>query len=226
MRRESLLRVGISEEDDGKTLYFRQMKEPCVLFDVRPSGDVENWWIDELQNEIELKFDNNGPLWRAIYYTPHLDDEEVVMIFSFHHSAFDGGSIMSFYDKFLSLCNEYSEDINTSFPDIVIQPLTPSIFDLWKYSAYWWIFGCMAILKLLWTVFTGRFVKVYSDEKSLSPGFVDKDMKKCTRIYPFKLDSSILQQLKLQCKEHNVTIHSALSSASILGYFDYYNSKY
>ena len=205
------------------------MEDPYVDFTIDAARDYPNWWIDEFQHDIERKFNStDGPLWRVtIYENQHEQNDPTVLIFTFHHCAFDGGSIMSFYNKFLTLCAAFDEDDSRS--DVFAVPPRPGIYrnpmEIWNHPVSWWK-GISTLLGGIFNYVTGKYAVTFSPDLFNSPGLENPEEEAHTRIYPFSLEGDVLSELKSKCKANSVTIHSAISAAALLAYINSYNGKH
>ena len=224
-QKEPILRTKITKEPE---FWFRQMEEPKIDFKTEKAKDHNNWWIDELEKEIEIKFNTEtGPLWRTIYYESSNDDDDTnILIFTFHHAILDGGSIMAFYEKFLSICAQIDSNKNKLINDFDFTPseISKPMKELWK-QPIGWFSGIKFICKMIYNHFTGNLLNIYSPKDWNSPGFENSEFPRHTRIFPLSLNENQLNELKLKCKAHNVTIHSAISAVALVSYVKYYNGN-
>lgn len=201
------------------------MEEIKIDFTIGKAKKYDDWWIDELEKQLEIQFNSTtGPLWRTIYYES--DGTPTVLIFTFHHALVDGGSIMAFYEKFLSICAQLD---TSNLEDAKIEEtgqveICRPINEIWK-QPVGWFHGIKFIGKLLYYHFTKQFPTTYSPETWKSPGYFDSNHPRHSRIFPLTLNETQLNKLKLKCKLHDVTIHSAISAVAILAYIQYYNGK-
>ena len=203
-----------------------------IDFRVKEERDTEDWWVDELQNDIEEKFNSiSGPYWRVTLFisfdnTIDVKEKDNYLLFTFHHAVFDGAAIMAFYQKFLKVYAFLDEggvfddqQIGKIIPFTEAPPINSG--DVCEKKIYWWTLVKTIFRYVYYFYFTNRCV--YDKSRWIKEGYTTGVSEEAhTTLLPFKLEAEDLNALKVACKKRNVTLHSAVVAATQLAFKETY----
>ena len=198
------LRARIERDQAGHPC-FRHDDVPPLQLRVAPDGD----WVKELDDELNLPFDAQGPLARFVLVP--LGPAESYVLATIHHSVGDGMSGVFLMRDLTDACAQVLAGQTPKLADLaeavsVDAGLPPAARGIraWSHHARF-------ILRELWMLLTtGKPLKVRRDQ----PRYAHS---RRARVIPHQLDAALTERLSARARAEKTTVHGALSAAMLLG---------
>lgn len=229
-QRHGMLQM-IIQQQPNNTYKFQAMKQPTIDLVVLPEpeetkpvvgvSEGDQWWTDEVRDELDKPFVNGEPLFRVRLFEPKGEQETyTTMVWSFHHAAFDGGAIMFVYQDFLTVLGQLAngETVKTTTDTMDdtnkttallhrSHQLQASNMNRIDYEPmYKPLFG---------TIWHFMRHKSMFDWKRWLP--TDNSMRK-TCIFPMVVSKEKLKLVIQKAKANGVTVHAVLFACAVSAY--------
>lgn len=203
-RRHPLLRAKVVFDDRHEAWFSSEAVPPVPVKLIRRDSDRQ--WLDELTSEVRIPFDiDRGPLIKCVLlHSPDISDLVIVC----NHSICDGMALANLVKEILSRYESPDDETAVLDPPNILDLIKPGISlkglvaqffvglanRKWRKAPYY--FGPDEYAALYQACWEGR-----------KPGLV---------LFEFTPEESV--RLLSACREHGVTINSAVSAACIAAY--------
>ena len=221
-----ILRLKIKQSEEK--MYWQQMEHITPDLQIDDSGD----WMSCFAKHSNTVFDSEtGPLWKYILITnvkiPNFDEEHFVhqygLLFIFNHALLDGNSSLLIFQEIQQVLNAIFSGKILDMPQdapLINKPLCyymKSAGLTIKDKLFDFVL-CLPGLKTLFCKLVRGFLVWNMEKENLYTKHIDVPINgvKCTAVRPIPFSKEETEKLLSACKKHQVTVQSALQTASAI----------